>query len=66
MIEVNHEWKVCRCTACQSVLQDVEAARREGAEEMREKILGLAKKFGVPAMAITVLKGIDLPAPKYK
>jgi hypothetical protein len=47
-------------------VQDVEQARREGAEDMRTRILDLAKKFGVPGMAMTVLKGLALPEPKYK
>jgi hypothetical protein len=33
---------------------------------MREKILALAKQFGVPAMAFQVLRGLALPEPKYK
>ena len=66
MITQEHEWKVCRCTSCQSIVQDVEQARREGAEDMRTRILDLAKKFGVPGMAMTVLKGLALPEPKYK
>ena len=66
MIQQEHDWKVCRCTSCQSIVQDVEQARREGAEVMREKILALAKQFGVPAMAFQVLRGLALPEPKYK
>lgn len=66
MIENIHDWKVCGCINCQGMRQDVEAARREGAEAMREKILGLAKQFGVPGMAINVLKGLALPDPKFK
>lgn len=66
MISQEHEWKVCRCTSCQSIVQDVEQARREGAEDMRTRILDLAKKFGVPGMAMTVLKGLPLPEAKYK
>jgi hypothetical protein len=47
-------------------VQDVEQARREGAEDMRTRILDLAKKFGVPGMAMTVLKGLPMPEVKYK
>lgn len=47
-------------------MQDVEQARREGAEDMRTRILDLAKKFGVPAMAVSYLKGLALPEAKYK
>lgn len=66
MIENIHDWKTCGCINCQGHRQDVEAARREGAEAMREKILALAKQFGVPGMAMTVLKGLALPEAKYK
>lgn len=63
---MHHEWKTCRCVECQGILQEVEAARREGAEAMREKILALAKQFGVPGMAMTVLRNLALPEAKYK
>lgn len=66
MIDGTHDWKACGCINCQSIRHDVEAARKEGAEAMREKILALAKQFGVPGMAMTVLKGLPLPEPKYK
>ena len=66
MIDGTHEWKTCGCINCQSLRHDVETARKEGAEVMREKILALAKQFGVPGMAINVLKGLALPEPKYK
>lgn len=66
MISGKHDWKVCRCVDCQTVIQDIEAARAEGAEAMREKILALAKQFGVPGMAMTVLKGLALPEAKFK
>ena len=66
MIQQEHDWKVCRCTSCQSIVQDVEQARREGAEDMRTSILSLAKKFGVPAMAVGYLKQLPLPEAKYK
>lgn len=61
-----HDWKVCRCTECQGIIQDVEQARREGAEVMREKILTLAKQFNVPGMALNVLRGLALPEPRFK
>jgi hypothetical protein len=61
-----HDWKTCRCTNCQEITQEVEQARREGAEAMREKILALAKQFGVPGMAMTVLRGLALPEAKFK
>jgi hypothetical protein len=66
MIENVHDWKVCGCINCQSLRHAVEEARKEGAEAMREKILGLAKQFGVPGMGLTVLKGLALPEAKYK
>lgn len=66
MIKPVHDWKVCRCTDCQSIVQDVEQARREGAEDMRDRILALAKKFNVPTMAIMYLKGLSLPEAKFK
>lgn len=66
MIDGSHDWKVCGCTNCQAIRHEVETARKEGAEAMREKILGLAKQFGVPGMAMTVLKGLALPEAKYK
>lgn len=68
MISQEHEWKVCRCTSCQSIVQDVEQARCEGAEDMRQQILTLAKKFDVPGMgmALAMLKTLPLPKPKYK
>lgn len=66
MIETTHDWKVCRCVPCQGVVQDVEAARREGAEDMRDRILALAKKFNVPSMAVMYLKGLALPEAKFK
>lgn len=66
MIENIHDWKTCGCINCQSLRHEVETARKEGAEAMREKILALAKQFGVPGMAINVLKGLALPEPKYK
>jgi hypothetical protein len=66
MIDGTHEWKICGCIDCQSIRHEVETARKEGAEVMREKILALAKQFGVPGMAMTVLKGLALPEAKYK
>lgn len=66
MIEQIHDWKVCRCTGCQGVVQDVEQARKEGAEDMRDRILALAKKFNVPAMAVMYLKALALPEAKFK
>ena len=66
MIENIHDWGICGCINCQSIRHAVEEARKEGAEAMREKILALAKQFGVPGMAINVLKGVALPDPKFK
>lgn len=66
MIEAIHDWKTCRCVPCQGIMQDVEQARREGAEDMRDRILALAKKFNVPSMAIMYLKGLALPERRYK
>jgi hypothetical protein len=66
MIDGSHEWKTCGCINCQSLRHEVETAREEGAEVMRDKILALAKQFGVPGMAMTVLKGLPLPEKKFK
>lgn len=63
---MNHDWKTCRCTECQDVTNAIEQARDEGANDMRDRILALAKQFGVPGMAMTVLKGLALPERKYK
>lgn len=61
-----HNWKVCLCVDCQEITQAIEQARREGAEDMRDRILALAKKFNVPSMAVTFLKALALPTPRYK
>lgn len=65
---MTHEWKTCRCTECQDIVHSVEAARAEGATEMREKILALAKQFNVPSMSLvtTMLRGLALPEKKFK
>jgi hypothetical protein len=63
---VNHDWKTCRCTECQDLISEIEKARGEGANDMRDRILALAKQFGVPGMAMTVLKGLALPERKFK
>lgn len=63
---MNHDWKVCRCTECQEITQTIEEARAQGATEMRDKILALARQFNVPGMAINVLKALALPEKKFK
>lgn len=66
MIESFHDWKACGCINCQSIRHAVEDARVEGANDMRDRILDLGRKFGVPAMAIAALKALPLPEKKFK
>lgn len=63
---MNHDWKTCRCTDCQSIIQEIESARKSGAEFMREEVLTLAQQFKLPAMAITFLRKLPLPEPTFK
>jgi hypothetical protein len=61
-----HDWKTCKCIDCQAIHHAIEDARSEGANDMRDRILDLGKKFGVPSMAITLLKALPLPERKFK